>query len=323
MLKVSKSLPDIAVLRGGREEFALSLQEGAEVLSSLKKIGYRPLDVLIDKDGAWTANGIPTDAHHVFARAHTVVDATREKSAPYHDLARRMDVSLLFSRGNQVCTDRENLYRLLRMQEIKVPDTTVVRAKEPLRDSVFRDVWSRYHTPLMIRPLTRNSDVPSKLITMYPEFEQSVREYYEKGIDTHILTYRKTPVTSLVILPHFRGERLYMPVWVETFASLKGIPRNTEQTRTFFNAPDFRKNEMRKVAERIYDAAGLRGPAVIDIIHHGGSYVVVNIEERPTLTKDGRFIKSLESVGADLGQYIHAQVENEYLNENSQYDFAR
>lgn len=323
MLHVSRSLPDIAVLRGGSEEFGKSLTEGSEVLSSLKKIGYAPLDVLIDKKGEWTANGIPTDAHQVFTRAHTVVDTTRMKSSSHHDLAKRMGITLLFSRANQVCTDRENLYRLLRMQNIDVPETTVVRAKEPLKDSIFREVWSRYHTPLMIRPLARTQELGSKLITQYPDFETSVRDYHAKGIDTHILTYRKTPVTSLVVLPRFRGERLYMPVWVETFASLKGIPNNTEQTKTFFNAPDYRKNEMRKVAEHIYQAAGLTGPAVIDIVHHGKGYIVVNIDDRPSLTKDSRFMKSLESVGADLGQYIHAQVENEYLNENSQYDFAR
>ena len=66
MIKVSRSLQDVAVIRGGSEEFGKSLMEGGEVLSSLKKIGYQPLDVLIDKEGNWTANGIPTDAHDVF-----------------------------------------------------------------------------------------------------------------------------------------------------------------------------------------------------------------------------------------------------------------
>lgn len=323
MLHVSRSLPDIAVLRGGSEEFATSLSEGSEVLSSLKRIGYAPLDVLIGKDGGWTANGIPTDAHQVFSRAHTVVDTTRMKSSPHHELAKRMGIAILFSRANQVCTDRENLYRLLRMQNIKVPETKVVRAKEPLKDSIFREVWSTYHTPLMLRPLARNQVAGSKLITQYPDFEESVRGYHEKGVDIHILTYRKAPVTSLVVLPRFRGERLYMPVWVETFASLKGIPQDTHQTKTFFNAPEYRKNEMRKIAEHIYDAAGLTSPAVIDIVHHGKEYIVVNIDDRPSLTKESRFMKSLESVGADIGQYIHAQVEYDYLNENSQYDFAR
>jgi hypothetical protein len=49
------------------------------------------------------------------------------------------------------------MYRVLRMQGFKVPDTIVVRAKSPLQPSLFRDVWSKYHTPLMIRPLVREA----------------------------------------------------------------------------------------------------------------------------------------------------------------------
>ena len=51
MIKVSSSLPDLAVLRGGDKDFKQSLLEGAEVLKSLSKIGYTPLDVLIDQEG--------------------------------------------------------------------------------------------------------------------------------------------------------------------------------------------------------------------------------------------------------------------------------
>lgn len=323
MLKVSRSLPDIAVIRGGTEEFGKSLLEGSEVLSSLKNIGYKPIDVLVDREGNWTAQGIPTDAHAIFSRAHTVVDTTRMKSAPHHELAKKMGVHLFFSRGNQVHTDRENLYRLLRMQNINVPDTVVVRASAPLEKGLFRDVWSRFHTPLMVRPLVRTEGVESKLITMYPEFEEVVREYHDKGIDIHILTYRKAPTSSLAVLPNFRGEKLYTPLWVETFAGIKGIPRDTLSTRAHFNAPEYRKEQIRDIVMKAYSAAGLEGPCVIDIVPTRDGYLVVNIEERPSLTKDSRFMHSLQSTGVDIGQYIHAQIENELFGDNSQYDFSR
>lgn len=312
MIKVSRSLQDVAVIRGGSEEFGKSLMEGGEVLSSLKKIGYQPLDVLIDKEGNWTANGIPTDAHDVFSRAHTVVDVTRMKEASHHALAKKMGVTLFFSRGNQVHTDRENLYRLLRMQNIAVPDTVVVRAKAPLPDGLFRDVWSKFHTPLIVRPLTRRTDAESKLITMYPEFENTVRDMHSRGVDVHIMTYRKVPTTSIAVLPNFRNEKLYMPLWVETFAGMKEIPKDTSSTRVHFNAPEYRKKQIEDIARKVYEAAGLEGPAVIDIIPHANKYIVVNIEERPTLTKDSRFSKALSSTGVDIGQYIHSQIAHDY-----------
>lgn len=323
MLQVSRSLSDIAVIRGGSEEFGKSLMEGGEVLASLKKIGYKPLDVLIDKDGLWTANGVPTDAHSVFSRAHTVVDTTRMHAAPHHLTAKKMGVHLFFSRGNQVHTDRENLYRLLRMQNVTVPDTVVARAGAPLKDSFFRDAWSKLHTPLMVRPLTRKGHVESKLVTSYSSFEEAVRELHRKGADVHVLTYRRAPTTSVAVLPNFRGEKLYTPLWVETFSGVQELPHDTLSTRVHANAPDYRRKQIEELVQKVYEAAGLRGPAVIDLIPCGDAYMVVNIEERPSLTKDSRFMQSLSSTGVDVGQYIHAQIERELFEENSQYDSAR
>lgn len=318
MLNVSRSMPDVAVLRGGKEEFSLSLAEGQEVLKSLSKVGYKPLDVLIDRDGSWTVQGLPTDAHAIFTRAHTIVDTTRDRKAPHIALAKKMAVTLMFSRGMDVHMDREDMYRLLRMQGFKVPDTIVVRAKAPLEPKIFRDVWSTYHTPLMVRPLARKSDTQSKLITMYPEFEKTVRDYHEKGIDVHILTYRKAPTSSLAVLPNFRGEKLYTPLWVETFGSLNAVPNASAPMRAHLHAPDYRKKEMHDVAVRVYEALNLSGPACIDVVPYKDGYIVVNVDPHPSLRKDSRFMQSLSSTGVNLGEYIHSQIESEFLS-NSPY----
>ena len=121
MIHVSKSLSEIAVLRGGNKNFKLSLSEGAEVLTSLTNLGYQPLDVLIDEEGNWTTKGKPTEPHEIFIRAHTVVDTTRMKNEKYQLLAKKMQITLLFSEAHQISLDREDVYRLLRHQSIKVP----------------------------------------------------------------------------------------------------------------------------------------------------------------------------------------------------------
>ena len=246
MIKVSTSLPDIAVLRGGTADFKQSLKEGAEILQSLVKLGYHPLDVLIDTEGHWTAKGAPTDAHQIYVRAHTVIDTTRMKGEAYQDLAKRMGIPLLFSRAHEVTMDREDMYRILRQQGIKVPETTVIRAKSPLKAEQLRSIWSTYHTPLMIRPLKRVEGVPSKLIHGYHDLENTIRTYHDKGVDMHVLTYRKVPTASVALVPQFRNEKLYMPLWVETFTSMHEIPNNASRMQTYTRAPDFRKDQDRK-----------------------------------------------------------------------------
>ena len=311
MLKVSHSLPDIAVLRGGNKDFKQSLVEGGEVLTSLTKIGYEPVDVLIDKEGGWTSRGAPTDAHAVYTKAHTIVDTTRMKEGEYQELAKRMRIPLIFSEGNNVTLTREDLYRILRQQNIKVPDTFVVRAEAPLKDEVFRDLWTRFHTPLLIRPLVRHDGVGSKIVKQFHDLENTIRGYHEQGIDTHVLTYRKLHTTSIAALPNFRNQAVYTPLWVDTFGEEGGLPNKEARMQPHLQAPEFRKENMRAMASKVYKALGLTTPVCIDFINHNNEYVVVNVDLNPSLRKDGRFMQSLATTGVDAGHYVHECIIND------------
>ena len=253
MIKVSHSLPDIAVLRGGDKDFKESLTEGVEVLTSLTKIGYDPVDVLIGTDGEWTSKGFPTNAHAVFSRSHTIIDTTRMKDKEYHSLAKRMNIPLIFSEGATMQLDREDLYRILRQQGIKVPETFVIRAATPLKDEIFRNLWTRFHTPLLVRPLKQHDDVPAKVVKMFHELESVIRSYHEKGIDTHVLTYRKLPTTSIAVLPHFRDQEVYSPMWVDTFPEEGHLPNKESTIRPHLHFL------ARPLAVRILERAGSQG----------------------------------------------------------------
>lgn len=311
MLQVSKSLSEIAVLRGGKKDFQNSIKEGLEVLQSLTKLGYHPLDVLIDNEGAWTSKGKPTDAHAIFTKAHTVVDTTRSKGEAYQTLAKKMQIPLLFSQANDVHMDREDMYRILRQQGVKVPETFVVRAAAPLKDSLFRDLWTKFHTPLMVRPLKKTDGAPTRLVKLFSDLEKTIREYHAKGVDTHVLTYKKAPTLSVALLPKFRREKVYTPLWVETFNVKNEIPHKESVIRPHLQAPQKRKDQMQDLAHKVYSALDLTGPATVDVIHYNNEHIVVNVDTAPSLRKDGRFMQALETTGVDAGHYIHARIQDD------------
>jgi D-alanine-D-alanine ligase-like ATP-grasp enzyme len=315
MLKVSTSLPDIAVLRGGAKDFTISLQEGVEILQSLTKLDYHPLDVLIDKEGNWTLHGQPTDAHFVFSKAHTIVDATHMKGQAYQSLANRMGIPLLFSKDDKVCMDREDMYRILRQQGFQVPDTAVIRSKAPIKNEQLHSIWRKYQTPLMLRPLVKREEAPSKLINSFHDLEKIVADYYNKGVDMHVLTYKKVPTSSVTVIPNFRGEKLYIPLWTETFTGEKGIPDENCRIEAYTNASEEKKKEMNDFIKKVYNALDLNTPTCIDVILGKDGYVVVNVETTPSLRKDGRFMKSLETTGADAGHYVHSFITSQVLGE--------
>src|SRR3989344_3804290 len=52
----------VGVLRGGAEDYSTSLKEGGDVISFLTdnlSTEYKPLDILVDIEGAWHFSGMP------------------------------------------------------------------------------------------------------------------------------------------------------------------------------------------------------------------------------------------------------------------------
>ena len=233
------------------------------------------------------------------------------KNEKYQKKKKKMQITLLFSEAHQISLDREDVYRLLRQQSIKVPETFVVRAKAPLEGSIFRDLWSKYHTPLLIRPLTKTDEVPSKLVKLFSDLEKTIREYHAKGVDLHVLTYRKAPTLSVALLPNFRNQSLYIPLWVETFNSNYDLPNAQSPIRAHMQAPQDKKKDMREFATKVYQALSLSGPACIDVIYYNNDYTVINVDASPSLRKDGRFMQALHTTGVDTGHYIHSYIQNE------------
>lgn len=306
MMKNLGQLPEIAVLRGGVHRRDESMEEGVAILRSLTARGYKPLDVVIDQVGEWLLQGVPTDAHYVFTRAHTVVDTTRDRHTEYKALAKRMDVALLLSHDDTVEMDRETMYRLLRQQGVETPDTYILRAGDVYNTHAIQNLWRTMHTPLMVRPLSREYGYNSSLIRNFKELEDTTRELHTKGVDVHILTYRPQGVISIAVLPSFRGQEVYTPLAVETFIHDKQLPKKDNPMRPMLHAGAETAAAIRTVAEKAYHAIGSMGHALIDMIPHKDSYIVVNIDLHPSLRANGRFAQSLQTTGADIGEYVHA-----------------
>lgn len=303
---------NIAVIRGGNALGAQSMKEGQDILKSLSAIGYSPLDIVVDKKGEWTMKGVPTDAHYIFTIAESVVDTTHDKNAPWRELAKKMWIPLLLSQDDSVTLDREDMYRLFRQKGLPTPKTYVVRAKTETPKETFRELWQTFHTPLMVRPLVKDNEHESVLVRQYTELEKVLAQYHQDDLDVHIFTYKPTRTLSISVLPNFRGKKLYTPLAVETFAPVTALPRKEHPMRAFFQAGKEENEFIRKSALDAYKALDLKGHASIDMIPYKDSYMVINVDPRPSLSKDGRFSQSLATTGVDLGQYIHSVVSREY-----------
>ncbi|HCC06298.1 TPA: hypothetical protein DEP94_03015 [Candidatus Nomurabacteria bacterium] len=302
----------IAVIRGGKVNTSQSLKDGKDILVSLTGIGYTPLDILVDTDGSWTMKGRPTDAHYVFTIAESVVDTTQDVEAPWRELAKKMWIPLLLSHDDSVTLDREDMYRLFRQHGLPTPKTLVVRANTETPRETFRELWQTFHTPLMVRPLKKDKENESVLIRKYADLENVLADYHNNNLDVHIFTYKPTRTLSVAVLPNFRGQKLYTPLAVETFSPVTALPRKDHPMRAVFKAGEKENDAIRKAAESAYQSLGINGHASIDMIPYKDGYMVINVDLKPSLSKDGRFAQSLATTGVDVGQYVHSLVSKDF-----------
>lgn len=302
------SLPHIAIIRGGTIRHGDSLDEGVIFLSSLSKLGYEPIDVVVDKDGTWNHRGIPTDAHAIFTRADGYVDTTRMYDAAHHALAKRMGVHNLFPHGGIVGEgDRESIYRILRQRGIDVPDSFTVRRSAPIDMSSLREVWVKLHTPLLVRPIKNRTGSPSTLVRSFPKLLETIDSYHKSGLDVHVLTYSNTPVISIAVLPQYRGEHWYTPLPVKVFPEKDEVPHSQLTVYHFTKATVEEKVALKELAIEVISALDLKTPVCIDIIQTKRGFVVVNVDTHPSLSPRGRFMESLATTGVDIGHYVQSR----------------
>lgn len=298
----------VAILRGGALRPADSILSGYGALDSLARMSIPTVDVYIDEQGVWHTKGVVTEPHMVFSRIDGYVDTTEDLLYEHQDLARRMGVKKLlwdFS-DDEYHADRETVYRLLRQKNIVVPDTKVVRVRGDENTpelSYLQDIWKTVHTPYLLRPLKKTPLQSSVLIGSFDDFLKKADEYKAKGLDFQVISYKDEPTISTAVMPKYRGEDLYVPLSVTTLVGKRETPTNASKI-ILYKTQDKEYGELKELLTRVYDALLLKDPALIDVIKTPQGFVVVEVQTKPSLKEEGRFMKSLRSTGVEIGHYI-------------------
>ena len=310
MLGTSEQNFNVAVLRGGKKTHGQSLKEGQSVISSLEKHGIGVADIYIDEEGNFIKNGITIEPHNIFAQVDGYVDTSDQYHMPHHALASRMGLKNFVSYKEvlPVVIDREGVYRILRQAGIKVPETYIIRKTQNDFIKSAREVWMKFHTPLLVRPIDYVSDSPSSLVKSFQDLIRKTSEYHSAGHDVHILSYKSVPTFSTAVLPNYRGEDFYVPLTVQTFVGKHEVPNVNSVTIVYVKAEEEKKNSIKNLAKKTSEVLQITGPVCVDIVFHNGSYIVVNVDLKPSLRDDGRFAQSLASTGCDIGHYIKSRL---------------
>src|SRR3989338_6245986 len=155
----------IGILRGGiGEHYAASLERGGEVIAFLAKNfreKYKPMDILVDRDGLWHLAGVPVypadlahrvdlvwnSAHHSFSQILESVKVPHIPASVVHK----------FSKSREMLKEHLQKLNMSLTRHLVFPDQADFSA--PNR---AKEVHAKFSPPWLVRPFGANTSVVAK-----------------------------------------------------------------------------------------------------------------------------------------------------------------
>ncbi len=278
------------------------------------------MDVYIDQEGAWYKNGLLVDPLHVFSNVDAYIDTVNQSIAQkYHHLAERLGVlRLLHSREFPFSLSREMLFRVLRQHDILTLETVVFRKGEEITLEKTRDIFTRILAPYILRSL--HGVVAGIIVHTHKELVEKLQEMVVVS-DVEVTHYRDAKTRSIVAMPSYRDEELYMTLPLE--AQVMKYEKPSKDTRllplSYLSSDD--KKSIQDFVRRIYEALEPESLFLVDFITTKKGHLVTGITSSPNILSGGRFLESLATTGTDIAHYaLHYYVKKQ---KNSAYGFVK
>ncbi len=320
----------VGVIRGGiSSEYEVSLKTGSNVLSHLrgKKLNsiYKPIDILIDKDGTWHINGKPVSISDVFHSVDVIFNALHGDFGEDGKVQQTLDQWGIPYTGSGAFASALGYNKVLAKEQfsllgIKTPNYLVIpKYNEVMDESIniySRNISKHIHEilppPWIVKPLSGGSSVGMKMCKTYVDIENAFMEGVNKDTDVLVEELIEGKEATVGVINNFRDKKVYVLPVIEI-----RIPKN----KNFFdfeakytgvseeicpgNFSKEEKVELERLAELIHVGLNLNHYSRSDfIVHPKKGIYALEVNTLPGLTDESLIPKMLNAVGSDVPSFL-------------------
>ncbi len=289
----------IAVLRGGvGSDFDVSMKSGEDVIKNLSLEKYFVYDVVIARDGNWYLNGSGISPASLFRMIDFVFNSL------YGDYGRREIKRILEDFGvpyvgsnslvSSLGSNRHLTRQILKDNGIKTPYYSIIR-KENYDSNLINDIFRSTPIPCVVKSVNVNCPIKDVVIGSINELIDAVEKVFE--------------ISDVVLIEEFiTGKKVFCGV-IDRFRNKKRyslIPAEMTNQEVCFNRLSQReKEEIQKLSICTYDSLGLKHYSYFDfIVSPKRGVYLLEVNPIPVLQNNMAFVKSLESIGSDLSEFL-------------------
>lgn len=317
----------VGILRGGAGSYyETSLREGGDVLAFIFENlsdRYKPIDILIDKEGAWHAGGVPIRPTDLLDKVDIVWNAS------HPNFSQALKESIPFVGANLFSTtlteSRTMLEKQMKAIGLKMPRHIILPFYQedfdarPFRTETFgrgpkeayairkaKEVFEKFSSPWVIKSLAPDAEMGIHVAKTFPELVEAIKDgvLHQKSILVEELIPGQN--VSVHSVSGFRGEDIYtfpagyfMPV--EKVPTKVGIPIQVGEKLSAF---------AREIHKRIGAKHYLKSDFILS--SNKGIYLT-DINFSPDFKKDSHFCQSCEYLGAQMHHVLEHMLESALL----------
>ncbi len=319
----------VGVLRGGiSAEYDVSLNTGGNVLSHLRsdKMNekYKPVDILIDKDGAWHIGGKPVSMNDVANSVDVVFNALHGDYGEDGKVQNILEQWKIPYTGSGPFASAVGYNKLLSKEQfirlgIKTPQHIVLESTleseediEALAIKQAKFIWQKFGAPWVVKLVSSGSSFGVKICKTFPELVEALKAGIETNSDLFIEEMIEGKEATVGVVEGLRGQDTYV---------LPPIEIRVPKTSAFFdyeakytgiseeicpgNFTAEEKAELAHLASTIHNGLNLSHYSRSDfIIHPRKGIYALEVNTLPGLTDESLTPKALHAIGTSMPEFL-------------------
>lgn len=305
----------VGVLRGGpSSEYDVSLKTGAAVLKNLPR-HYRGIDILVDKEGNWHANGLPVHPHNISRKVDVIFNAMHGYYGEDGKVQRVFEQFSIPYTGSDSFSSALGMNKLLSKKsfarsKLKMPAHVAIRFSNEWKGKVS-GVFRSVPRPWVVKPAVGGSSVGVYIARTFDQLVRFIEKGFEYDSSIIIEEYVQGREATCGVIDNFRREINYALPPIEIIPPQKNPffdyeAKYSGKTREICpsNFPAEVKREIMRMAIDAHKAIGARHYSRSDFIVSPRGIYILEINTLPGLTEESLLPKACSAVGCSFPQIL-------------------
>ena len=299
--------------------YEVSLNTGRFVLQNLKDIeGYEPVDIFVSKNGVWHEYGYEKPPERIFKKLDGVWNAMHGNYGEDGTVQKILeglgtDYTGSKSLASSVAMNKILAKKLFDKFGIKTPVFVVVNKEESVHSAVEK-IFSSIPFPVVIKPGSSGSSLGVSVAFNKQDVVSALHKAFVYSPNVIAEEFIRGREVTCGVIDDFRGENTYRLLPVEVVLPKNRIfydfrAKYEDRGKEYFALGNLSEEEREKVKELAavaHTSMGLRHYSKSDfIVHPKRGVYLLEVNTLPPLGEKTSFVKSLESVGSNIKEFLH------------------